>query len=59
MTQGLKEGEPNGRDVYGNIIDHPHWQSPICPLFSNALDLFHLAGRAVEVGNDDQANFRI
>ena len=28
MTQGLKEGEPNGRDVYADIIDHPHWQSP-------------------------------
>lgn len=28
MTQGLKEGEPNGRDVYPDIIDHPHWQSP-------------------------------
>lgn len=28
MTKGLKEGEPNGRDVYPNIIDHPHHQSP-------------------------------
>ena len=28
MTKGLKEGEPNGRDVYPDIIDHPHWQSP-------------------------------
>lgn len=28
MTQGLKEGEPNGRDAYPDIIDHPHWQSP-------------------------------
>ena len=27
MTQGLKEGEPNGRDVYPDIIDHPHHQS--------------------------------
>lgn len=31
MTQGLKEGEPNGRDVYPDIIDHPHWQSPTRP----------------------------
>ena len=28
MTKGLKEGEPNGRDVYPDIIDHLHWQSP-------------------------------
>ena len=34
MTQGLKEGEPNGRDVYGDIIDHPHWQSPTRPHMS-------------------------
>ena len=27
MTQGLKEGEPNGRDVYPDIIDLPHHQS--------------------------------
>lgn len=31
MTKGLKEGEPNGRDAYPDIIDHPHWQSPIRP----------------------------
>ena len=34
MTQGVKEGEPNGRDVYGDIIDHPHWQSPTRPHMS-------------------------
>lgn len=34
MAQGLKEGEPNGRDVYGDIIDHPHWQSPTRPHMS-------------------------
>lgn len=34
MTQGLKEGEPNGRDVYPEIIDHPHWQSPTRPHMS-------------------------
>ena len=27
MTKGLKEGEPNGRDMYPDIIDHPHHQS--------------------------------
>ena len=31
MSKGLKEGEPNGRDVYPDIIDHPHWQSPTRP----------------------------
>lgn len=34
MTRGLKEGEPNGRDVYPDIIDHPHWQSPTRPHMS-------------------------
>ena len=34
MTQGLKEGEPNGREVYPDIIDHPHWQSPTRPHMS-------------------------
>lgn len=34
MTQGLKEGEPNGRDVYPDIIDHPHWKSPTRPHMS-------------------------
>lgn len=34
MAQGLKEGEPNGRDVYPDIIDHPHWQSPTRPHMS-------------------------
>ena len=34
MAQGLKEGEPNGREVYPDIIDHPHWQSPTRPHMS-------------------------
>ena len=34
MTKGLKEGEPNGRDVYPDIIDHQHWQSPSRPHMS-------------------------
>ena len=29
MSKGLKDGERNGRDVYPDIIDHPHWQSPV------------------------------
>ena len=34
MTKGLKDGEPNGRDIYPDIIDHPHWQSPTRPHMS-------------------------
>ena len=34
MTKGLKNGEPNGREVYPDIIDHPHWQSPTRPHMS-------------------------
>ena len=34
MARGLKEGEPSGRDVYGDIIDHPHWRSPVRPPMS-------------------------
>ena len=34
MAKGLKEGEANGRDVYPDIIDHPHWQSPTRPHMS-------------------------
>ncbi len=29
MSKCLKDGERNGRDVYPDIIDHPHWQSPV------------------------------
>ena len=34
MTKGLKGSKPNGRDVYPDIIDHPHWQSPTRPHMS-------------------------
>ena len=34
MARGLKDGEPNGRDLYADIIDHPHWQSPSRPHMS-------------------------
>ena len=34
MSKGLKVGERNGRDVYPDIIDHPHWQSPVHPHMS-------------------------
>ena len=34
MTKGLKGGEPGGRDLYPDIIDHPHWQSPTRPHMS-------------------------
>ena len=34
MTKGLKEGKPNGRDVYPDIIDYPQWQSSTQPHMS-------------------------
>lgn len=34
MTKDLRYSEPNGRDVYPDIIDHPHWQSPTRPHMS-------------------------
>ena len=34
MTKGLKIDEANGRDIYPDIIDHPHWQSPTRPHMS-------------------------
>ena len=34
MSKALKDGERNGRDVYPDIIDHPHWQSPVRPHMS-------------------------
>ena len=27
MTKGLRNGEPDARQVYADIIDLPHWQS--------------------------------
>ena len=46
MAKGLKEGEPNGRDVYPDIIDHPHWESPQRPRMS-------LADRAAQFSSFD------
>ena len=34
MTEGLKEGEGSGRELYPDIIDLPHWQSPTRPHMS-------------------------
>ena len=34
MTEGLKEGEGSGRELYPDIIDMPHWQSPTRPHMS-------------------------
>ena len=28
MAKGITGIEPNPREVYGDIIDHPHWESP-------------------------------
>lgn len=34
MTRGIKEKEPDPRIVYGDMIDHPHYQSPTRPHMS-------------------------
>ena len=35
MAQGIRPGEKqNAREVYGDIIDHPHWVSPKHPQMS-------------------------
>ena len=34
MTKGITEREPDPREVYGDIIDHPHWESPTHPPMS-------------------------
>ena len=34
MTENGKNEAANGRDVYADIIDHPHWQSPVHPRMS-------------------------
>jgi hypothetical protein len=34
MTKGLNDKEQNGRDMYADIIDLPHWQSPTRPHMS-------------------------
>ena len=34
MTKGITEREPDPREVYRDIIDHPHWESPTHPPMS-------------------------
>ena len=34
MTKGIMGKEPDPREVYGDIIDHPHWVSPTHPPMS-------------------------
>ena len=34
MTKGITGKEPDPREVYGDIIDHPHWESPTHPPMS-------------------------
>ena len=34
MAKGITGKEPNPREVYGDIIDHPHWESPTHPPMS-------------------------
>ena len=34
MAKGITGKEPDPREVYGDIIDHPHWESPTHPPMS-------------------------
>ena len=34
MARGITGKEPDPREVYADIIDHPHWQSPTRPQMS-------------------------
>ncbi len=34
MAKGITGKEPDPREVYGDIIDHPHWESPTYPPMS-------------------------
>lgn len=34
MAQGIRGKEPDPREVYADIIDHPHWISPAHPQMS-------------------------
>lgn len=59
MTKGLKEGEPNGRDVYPDIIDHQHWQSPTRPhmsLYDRAAQFSALNNKELELSESALEN---
>ena len=34
MAKGITGKEPDPREVYGDVIDHPHWESPTHPPMS-------------------------
>ena len=34
MAKGITGKEPDPREIYGDIIDHPHWESPTHPPMS-------------------------
>ena len=34
MSRGIKDQKEDAREVYADIIDHPHWQSPTRPHMS-------------------------
>ena len=34
MAKGITGKEPDPREIYGDIIDHPHWESPKHPPMS-------------------------
>ena len=56
MTEGIRKNEPKAREVYGDIIDHPHWQSPTRPHMSLYDRAAQFAPFAALTGYDDMVN---
>lgn len=53
MAKGITGKEPDPREVYADIIDHPHWQSPTRPQMSLYDRAAQFAPFAALVGYED------
>ena len=53
MTKGITGKEPDPVEVYGDIINHPHWQSPTRPHMSLYDRAAQFAPFAALTGYDD------
>ena len=56
VTKGLTGKEPDPREVYADIIDHPHWQSPTRSHMSLYDRAAQFAPFAALTGYDDMVN---
>ena len=56
MTRGITGQEPDPSIVYGDIIDHPHWQSPTRPHMSLYDRAAQFAPFAALTGYDDMVS---